>query len=90
MQEILYQRITLTQQRDATVRHELYLVKNLTVQKMTDTLSLLLESDSDTAEEVVIIPCEDRNMAILKHAYRSLSPSTYQLIYVFCSDLGQW
>ena len=38
--EIQYQRIT--HHRDATVRHELYLGKNLTVQKMTDNLSLLL------------------------------------------------
>ena len=85
MQEIQHQRIT--QQRDATVRHELYSVKSLTVQKMTDNLSLLLGSDSDTAEEV--FPCEDQNMATLKHTYSSLSPSTYQLNYVFCSDLGQ-
>ena len=64
--EIQYQRIT--HQRDATVRHELYLVKSLTVQKMTDNLSLLLGSDSDAAEEVVVFPCENQNMATLKHA----------------------
>ena len=57
---------------------------------MTDNLSLLLGSDSDTAEEVVVFPCKDQNMTTLKHAYSSLSPSTYQLNYVFCSDLGQW
>ena len=50
---------------------------------MTDNLSILLGSDSDTAEEVVVFSGEDQNMATLKHIYSSLSPSTYQLNYVF-------
>ena len=35
---------------------------------MTYKLSLLLGSDSDAAEEVVVFPCENQNMATLKHA----------------------
>ena len=58
----------MLEQCDVTLRYELYLVKSLTVQKMTDNLSLLLGSDSDAAEEVVVFPCENQNMATLKHA----------------------
>ena len=47
---------------------------------MTNKLSLLLGSDSDTVEEVVVFPCEDQNMATLKHTYRSLPPSTHGLL----------
>ena len=44
---------------------------------MIANILLLLGSDFDTAEEVVVVPCEDYIMVTVKRAYSRLSLSTY-------------